>query len=68
MRCVVEFQVQRYTLCYWKRQRPEAYGSLDEGHPCFILSVKSDNVWAIPAFEYPTHIKVRRDDDEVDDA
>jgi len=54
--CAVDFQVQRITVCYWKRERPTAYGSLDEGHPCFI---KCDPyVAGLPAMEYPKHVKV----------
>jgi len=68
----VEFQVQLSTVCYWKRQTPDAYGSLDEGHPCFIKY--SPHVYGLPAFEYPKHVKVGRpacslrdDDDDYDD-
>ena len=60
--------MQRITVCYWKRQRPEAYGSLDEGDPCFIFFHKSDaHVYGLPALEYPTHVKVPHDDGDDDD-
>lgn len=49
-------EVQRIAVCYWKRERPDAYGSLDDAHPVFI-KLNPLHVYCLPALEYPKHIK-----------
>lgn len=52
-------EVQRVSVCFWERQRPDAYGSLDAGHPVFIIyHCRGQHVYGLPALEYPKHIKV----------
>ena len=51
-------QVERISVCFWERQRPDAYGSLDAGHPVFIKYDYPQHVYGLPALEYPNHIKV----------
>ena len=53
----MQLQVQRIAVCYWKRERPDAYGSLDEAHPVFI-KLNPLHVYCLPALEYPKHVKV----------
>jgi len=54
-------QVLRTPVCYWQRQTADAYGSLDD--PCLIKcrpTVSNPHVCAMPALEYPQHVKVRQ--------